>query len=180
MNFLLEFNEYNSLLLEHYYDSVVNQFLGLPTRKKSQLYKLLDYINRMINEKQVKDKIKSTNEIEFTIKKRKYVINKSGTLTLFKIKSTDYEVKNIDILDWIFNNHEESLTYLNTFYSGRIRTVNKTELDRLRELNNKIGKRSELDFNNTFKSAKKHISEEIRVNIQIDNIISSDLFNKLS
>ena len=180
MEFLFGFNEFNSnLILEHFYDSVVNQYLGFPVRKESQLPKLIEYINQMLVEKQVKNVIKSSDSIEFMIRGRKYII-KPGILTLFKIRSIESEIKNLDVLDWIFGNKTEALDSLKTLYSDRIRTINKFDIDELKILNNKIGKRSQEDFNNTFKTPKKSVRKEIKVDVPINKNISLDIYNKVS
>lgn len=180
MEFLFGFNEFNSnLVLEHFYDSVVNQYLGLPVRKESQLPKLIKYINQMIDENQIKNIIKSSDFIEFTIRGRKYII-KSGDLILFKIRSIESEIKNLDVLLWIFGNKTEALNSLKTLYSDRIRTINKFDIDELRILNDKISKRSQEDFNNAFKTPKRSERKEIKIDVPIDKDISLNIFNKLS
>jgi hypothetical protein len=180
MEFLFGFNEFNSnLILEHFYDSVVNQYLGLPVRKESQLPKLIEYIDQMIVEKQVKNiVIKSSDSIEFTIRGRKYFI-KPGILTLFKTRSIESEIKNLDVLEWIFGNKPEALDSLKTLYSNRVRTINKFDIDELRILNDKIGKRSQEDFNNTFKTPKKSERKEIKVDVPINKDISLNIYNKV-
>jgi phosphoketolase len=176
MDFLLNFNEYNSPILEHYYDSVINKIWY----SNESLKKLIDYINKMINEKQAKNINKHDDSINFTIRDRKYTINKNGILTLFKIKSTHEEIKNLDVLLWIFGNKTEAMDALKTLYSNRIRTINKYEIEKLKELNNKVGKRSEDDFNKNFKTAKQTKREEIKIDTQIDKGVSLKFFNQLS
>ena len=177
MDFLLE---YSKFILEHKYDSVVNQQLGFPVSKDSKLQNLLDYISQMISQNQVKDIIKHDDTIDFTINTRKYSINKNGILSQFKTRSSDVEIKNIDVLEWIFGNKDEALDALKSLYSNRVRTINKFEIDSLRELNKKVGKKSEKEFNSTFKSAKKTKREEQKVDTEINKEISLDIYNKLS
>jgi hypothetical protein len=180
MDFLFDFHEFNSsMILEHFYDSVVNQYLGLPVRKEDSLPKLINHINQMIDENQVKDIVKNNDSIEFTIRGRKYII-KSGELTLFKIRNVESEIKNIDVLQWIFGNEIEAEDSLKALYSGRVRTINQFDIDSLKILNNKIGKRSEDDFNNTFKKPKKSNRKEINVVIPISNEESLNIFNRIS
>ena len=61
-----------------------------------------------------------------------------------------------------------------------MRTINQFDIDELRILNNKIGKRSEEDFNNTFKKPKKSNRKEISVDIPISNEESLNIFNRIS
>jgi glucose-6-phosphate isomerase len=180
MEFLLDFYDYSFPILEHYYDSVVNQQLGIVFSKDQSLPNLIDYIKQMIGENQVKDITKNGDFINFTIRGRKYSINRTGVLILYKVKSTDVEVKNLDVLQWIFGNKEEALDSLKTLYSNRIRTINKFEIERLKDLNKKIGKRNPEDFDKTFKSPKKSMREEMKIKVHIDKGISLDIYNKIS
>ena len=180
MEFLLGFQNYNSPLLEHYYDVVINKQLGFPVSKNFSLKKFTDYIKQMIAENQVKDIVKTGDSINFTIKERKYTINKAGILTLYKIKSKDIEVKNFDVLMWIFGNKNEATEAFNTLYSGRLRTINKFEIEKLKELNNKIGKRSEEEFNKEFKSAKKSKKEEIKIDVVLELEESQNLYELIN
>lgn len=181
MDFLLEFNEFINPILEHYYDSVVNSYLGLPASNKNALTTLINYILQMIDENQIKDVIKEDDTIDFTIKNRKFKLNKSGVLTLYKTRTDSEEIKNIDVLRWIFGNEEEAQDVLNTSaYKGKIRTIGSMDTPELRKLNMRVGKKSDEDFLKNFKTPKKYSSKELSVDIPIDKGICLKIFNQIS
>lgn len=181
MDFLLEYNDFINPILEHYYDSVVNSYLGLPSSNKDTLNVLLRHILQMASEKQTKNIVKGDEKIEFTIRDRKFVINKSGVLTLYKTRTDSEEIKNIDVLRWIFGNEEEAQDVLNTSaYKGKIRTIGSMDTPELRKLNMRVGKKSDEDFLKNFKSPKKYSSKELSVDIPIDKGICLKIFNQIS
>lgn len=180
MDFLLEFNDFTNpdLLLEHYYDSVVNSYLGFPS--KNALSSLIDYILRMIEEKQIKNIIKKDDKIGFTIRNRMFEINKSGFLTLYKIKTDKEEIKNIDVLKWIFGNEDEANDVLKKYYGGKVRSIGAKDTPALRDLNKKVGKRTDDEFLKNFKTPKSYNPRQIGVDIPIDKGLCLKIFNQIS
>lgn len=179
MDFLLDFSKFKTL--EHRYDSVVNKQLGLPSKSQSP-DQLISYIKQMIDENQVDDIIKKDDSISFKIRNRQYEMNKSGILSLYKVETSYEEIKNIDVLKWIFGNELEAIDALkvNPKWSGRIRTIDAQDVIELRELNKKIGKRSQEDFDKNFKTQKKYSRKNTKVDIHIDEDTSLYIYNKLS
>ena len=179
MDFLLDFYEFNTL--EHRYDSVVNKQLGLPSKSQSP-DQLIDYIKQMIDENQVDDIIRKDDSISFKIRNRQYEINKSGILSLYKVQSSYEEIKNIDVLRWIFGNELEAMDALkvNPKWMGRIRTIDAQDIIELRELNKKIGKRNQEDFDKNFRTPKKYSRKNTKVDVHIDKNTSLYIYDKLS
>ena len=180
MDFLLDFNNFN--VSEHYYDSLANQQLGYPVSNLNAEKQVIDLIKKSIKEHQIKDIQKQNDRIDFIIRNRKYGISKSGFLTIYKTKSNYQEIKNLDVLKWIFGNEQEALDALKTIpkYGGRLRTIDAGDVISLRTLNNKIGKRSEEDYNKTFKTPKKYTSEELKVDVSIDKETALNIYNDIS
>lgn len=179
MDFLLDFNNFN--VSEHYYDSLTNKQLGYPVSNLNAEKQVIDLIKQSIKEHQIKDIVKQDDKIDFTIRDRKYGISKSGFLTVYKRKSNYEEIKNLDVLKWIFGNKQEALDALKTIpkYGGRLRTIDAGDIISLRELNRKIGKRSEEDYNKTFKTPKKYSSEELKIDVPIDKGTAANIYNDI-